>query len=301
MRWKGRRVSSNVEDRRGGGAKAGGISIIGLIVAFAAWKFFGVDPQQAYQTTKQVTQGVSGTAETRGLENPTPEQQESIDFVGTVLADTEDTWTQVFQQQLNQQYVPPKLVLFNGIVNSGCGTAQAAMGPFYCPADQKVYIDTAFFKDMRTQMGISGEQNATELSRNDQAGDFAQAYVVAHEVGHHIQTILGISSQVQQARQQASEVQSNQLSVRQELQADCLAGVWAYHNHQRTQFLEQGDVQEAMDAAHKIGDDYLQKRARGQVVPDSFTHGSSAQRVQWFNTGLKSGQVSNCDTFNQNI
>ncbi|MDM1343901.1 neutral zinc metallopeptidase [Acinetobacter pseudolwoffii] len=301
MRWKGRRVSSNVEDRRGGGAKAGGISIVGLIVAFVAWKFFGVDPQQAYQTTKQVTQGVSGTAETRGLENPTPEQQESIDFVGTVLADTEDTWTQVFQQQLNQQYVPPKLVLFNGIVNSGCGTAQAAMGPFYCPADQKVYIDTAFFKDMRTQMGIGGEQNATELSRNDQAGDFAQAYVVAHEVGHHIQTILGISSQVQQARQQASEVQSNQLSVRQELQADCLAGVWAYHNHQRTQFLEQGDVQEAMDAAHKIGDDYLQKRARGQVVPDSFTHGSSAQRVQWFNTGLKSGQVSNCDTFNQNI
>ncbi|AUC05706.1 MULTISPECIES: KPN_02809 family neutral zinc metallopeptidase [Acinetobacter] len=301
MRWKGRRVSSNVEDRRGGGAKAGGISIIGLIVAFVAWKFFGVDPQQAYQTTKQVTQGVSGTAETRGLENPTPEQQESIDFVGTVLADTEDTWTQVFQQQLNQQYVPPKLVLFNGIVNSGCGTAQAAMGPFYCPADQKVYIDTAFFKDMRSQMGITGEQNATELSRNDQAGDFALAYVVAHEVGHHIQTILGISSQVQQARQQASEVQSNQLSVRQELQADCLAGVWAYHNHERTQFLEQGDVQEAMDAAHKIGDDYLQKRARGQVVPDSFTHGSSAQRVQWFNTGLKSGQVANCDTFNQNI
>ncbi|MGV2949154.1 KPN_02809 family neutral zinc metallopeptidase [Acinetobacter sp. AGC35] len=301
MRWKGRRVSSNVEDRRGGGAKAGGISIIGLIVAFVAWKFFGVDPQQAYQTTKQVTQGVSGTAETRGLENPTPEQQESIDFVGTVLADTEDTWTQVFQQQLNQQYVPPKLVLFNGIVNSGCGTAQAAMGPFYCPADQKVYIDTAFFKDMRSQMGITGEQNATELSRNDQAGDFALAYVVAHEVGHHIQTILGISSQVQQARQQASEVQSNQLSVRQELQADCLAGVWAYHNHERTQFLEQGDVQEAMDAAHKIGDDYLQKRARGQVVPDSFTHGSSAQRVQWFNTGLKSGQVANCDPFNQNI
>lgn len=301
MRWKGRRVSSNVEDRRGGGAKAGGISIVGLIVAFVAWKFFGVDPQQAYQTTKQVTQGVSGATETRGLENPTPEQQESIDFVGTVLADTEDTWNQVFQQQLNQQYVPPKLVLFNGIVNSGCGTAQAAMGPFYCPTDQKVYIDTAFFKDMRTQMGITGEQNATELSRNDQAGDFALAYVVAHEVGHHIQTILGISSQVQQARQQASEVQSNQLSVRQELQADCLAGVWAYHNHERTQFLEQGDVQEAMDAAHKIGDDYLQKRARGQVVPDSFTHGSSAQRVQWFNTGLKSGQVANCDTFNQNI
>lgn len=300
MRWKGRRVSSNVEDRRGGGAKAGGISILGLIIAFVAWKFLGVDPQQAYQTTKQVTQGVS-SAETRGLENPTPEQQEAIDFVGTVLADTEDTWSQIFQQQLNQQYTAPKLVLFSGVVNSGCGTAQSAMGPFYCPADQKVYIDTAFFKDMRTQMGISGEQNSTELSRNDQAGDFAQAYVVAHEVGHHIQTILGISSQVQQARQQATQAQGNQLSVRQELQADCLAGVWAYHNHERTQFLEQGDVQEAMDAAHKIGDDYLQKKAQGHVVPDSFTHGTSAQRVKWFNTGLKSGQMSACDTFNQNI
>lgn len=301
MRWKGRRVSTNVEDRRGGGgAKAGGISILGLIVAFVAWKFFGVDPQQAYQATKQVT-SQSQPAETQGLEHPTPEQQEAIDFVGTVLADTEDTWNQVFQQQLNKQYVPPKLVLFNGVVNSGCGTAQSAMGPFYCPADQKVYIDTAFFKDMRTQMGISGEQNTTELSSTDQAGDFAQAYVVAHEVGHHIQTILGISSQVQQARRQSSEVEGNQLSVRQELQADCLAGVWAHHNQQRTQFLEAGDVEEAMDAAHKIGDDYLQKRARGQVVPDSFTHGSSAQRVHWFNTGLKSGQLANCDTFNQAI
>ncbi|TSH77792.1 neutral zinc metallopeptidase [Acinetobacter sp. RF15A] len=301
MRWKGRRVSTNVEDRRGGGgAKAGGISILGLIVAFVAWKFFGVDPQQAYQATKQVT-SQSQPAETQGLEHPTPEQQEAIDFVGTVLADTEDTWNQVFQQQLNKQYVPPKLVLFNGVVNSGCGTAQSAMGPFYCPADQKVYIDTAFFKDMRTQMGISGEQNTTELSSTDQAGDFAQAYVVAHEVGHHIQTILGISSQVQQARRQSSEVEGNQLSVRQELQADCLAGVWAHHNQQRTQFLEAGDVEEAMDAAHKIGDDYLQKRARGQVIPDSFTHGSSAQRVHWFNTGLKSGQLANCDTFNQAI
>lgn len=302
MRWKGRRVSSNVEDHRGGGgAKAGRISIIGLIVAFLAWKFLGVDPQQAYQTTKQVTSGLSSSTETRSLDNPTPEQQESIDFVGTVLADTEDTWSQVFQSQLNQQYVAPKLVLFNGSVNSACGTAQSAMGPFYCPADQKVYIDTAFFKDMRDQMGISGEQNATELSRDDQAGDFAMAYVVAHEVGHHIQTILGVSSQIQQARQQANEVQSNQLSVRQELQADCFAGVWVYHNHERTQFLEQGDVQEAMDAAHKIGDDYLQKRATGHVVPDSFTHGTSAQRVQWFNTGLKSGQMSSCDTFKQGI
>ncbi|MCL6231052.1 MULTISPECIES: neutral zinc metallopeptidase [Acinetobacter] len=301
MRWKGRRVSSNVEDRRGGGgAKAGGISILGLVVAFVAWKFFGVDPQQAYQATKQVT-SQGQTAEVKGLDNPTPEQQEAMDFVGTVLADTEDTWTKVFQEQLNAQYKPPKLVMFNGVVNSGCGTAQAAMGPFYCPADQKVYIDTAFFKDMRTQMGITGEQNQTELSRQDQAGDFAQAYVVAHEVGHHIQTILGISEQVQQARAQASKAEGNRYSVMQELQADCFAGIWAHHNQQRTQFLEQGDVEEAMDAAHKIGDDYLQKSATGQVVPDSFTHGTSEQRMKWFQTGLKSGNINSCDTFNQAI
>ncbi|WP_180059509.1 MULTISPECIES: neutral zinc metallopeptidase [unclassified Acinetobacter] len=301
MRWKGRRVSSNVEDRRGGGgAKAGGISILGLVVAFVAWKFFGVDPQQAYQATKQVT-SQGQTAEVKGLDNPTPEQQEAMDFVGTVLADTEDTWTKVFQEQLNAQYKAPKLVMFNGVVNSGCGTAQAAMGPFYCPADQKVYIDTAFFKDMRTQMGITGEQNQTELSRQDQAGDFAQAYVVAHEVGHHIQTILGISEQVQQARAQASKAEGNRYSVMQELQADCFAGIWAHHNQQRTQFLEQGDVEEAMDAAHKIGDDYLQKSATGQVVPDSFTHGTSEQRMKWFQTGLKSGNINSCDTFNQTI
>lgn len=301
MRWKGRRVSSNVEDRRGGGgAKAGGISILGLVVAFVAWKFFGVDPQQAYQATKQVT-SQGQTAEVKGLDNPTPEQQEAMDFVGTVLADTEDTWTKVFQEQLNAHYKPPKLVMFNGVVNSGCGTAQAAMGPFYCPADQKVYIDTAFFKDMRTQMGITGEQNQTELSRQDQAGDFAQAYVVAHEVGHHIQTILGISEQVQQARAQASKAEGNRYSVMQELQADCFAGIWAHHNQQRTQFLEQGDVEEAMDAAHKIGDDYLQKSATGQVVPDSFTHGTSEQRMKWFQTGLKSGNINSCDTFNQAI
>ena len=225
----------------------------------------------------------------------------TIVLIGTVLADTEDTWTQVFQQQLNSQYVPPKLVLFSGVVNSGCGTAQSAMGPFYCPTDQKVYIDTSFFKLMHQQMGISGEKNTTELARRDQAGDFAQAYVVAHEVGHHLQTLLGISEQVQKARNQANKVQSNQLSVRQELQADCFAGIWANRTQQRTQFLEQGDIEEAMDAAQKIGDDYLQKRATGQVVPDSFTHGTSQQRMQWFQTGLKSGNISDCDTFNQAI
>ncbi|EOR10526.1 KPN_02809 family neutral zinc metallopeptidase [Acinetobacter tandoii] len=303
MRWKGRRVSSNIEDRRGGGAgrKMGGFSILGLVVAFVAWKFFGVDPQQAYQVTQQVTQQASVSTETKGLDNPTPEQQEAMDFVGTVLADTEDTWNVVFQQQLNQQYTAPKLVMFTGAVNSGCGAAQAAMGPFYCPVDQKVYIDTTFFKDMRQQMGIGGEQNQTELTRQDQAGDFAQAYVVAHEVGHHVQNLLGISDQVHKARTQTSKVEANQLSVRQELQADCLAGIWAYHNQQRTQFLQQGDIEEAMDAAHKIGDDYLQKQSTGQVVPDSFTHGSSQQRMKWFQAGLKSGNLKDCDTFKQPI
>lgn len=299
MRWKGRRVSSNLEDRRGGGgAKAGGISILGLVVAFVAWKFFGVDPQQAYQATKQVTS--NNQQQAIGIENPTPEQQETAAFVGTVLADTEDTWTTVFQKQ-GMQYQAPKLVMFSGVVNSGCGTAQSAMGPFYCPADQKIYIDTDFFKDMRQQMGISGERNQSELSTQNAAGDFAQAYVIAHEVGHHIQNLLGISTQVQQARQRATEAQGNQLSVRLELQADCLAGVWAKDTHQRTQFLEQGDVEEAMDAAHKIGDDYLQKKARGHVVPDSFTHGTSQQRMYWFERGMKTGDVNQCDTFNASI
>ncbi|MBO3672457.1 neutral zinc metallopeptidase [Acinetobacter soli] len=296
MRWKGRRVSSNVEDRRGSsGAKVGGISIIGLVVAFVAWKFFGVDPQQAYQATQQITaaQSQTGTAP----EQLSAEQKEASDFVGTILADTEDTWTPIFQQ-LGQSYVAPKLVLFNGRDQSACGTAESAMGPFYCPSDQKVYIDTQFFKEMRQQMGISGDKNQTELSRQDQAGDFAQAYVVAHEVGHHIQNLLGISSQVQRAQAQANRTQANQLSVRLELQADCFAGIWANRNQERTQFLEAGDVEEAMDAAQKIGDDYLQKRATGQVVPDSFTHGTSQQRMHWFETGLKSGDLNQCDTFN---
>lgn len=296
MRWKGRRVSSNVEDRRGSsGAKVGGISIVGLVVAFVAWKFFGVDPQQAYQATQQITaaQSQTGTAP----EQLSAEQKEASDFVGTILADTEDTWTPIFQQ-LGQSYVAPKLVLFNGRDQSACGTAESAMGPFYCPSDQKVYIDTQFFKEMRQQMGISGDKNQTELSRQNQAGDFAQAYVVAHEVGHHIQNLLGISSQVQRAQAQANRTQANQLSVRLELQADCFAGIWANRNQERTQFLEAGDVEEAMDAAQKIGDDYLQKRATGQVVPDSFTHGTSQQRMHWFETGLKSGDLNQCDTFN---
>ena len=299
MRWKGRRISTNVEDRRGGGAaKAGGISILGLIVAFVAWKFFGVDPQMAYQATKSVTQ--QQQVSDQAPQQLTPEQEEASEFVGTVLADTEDTWSPIFKH-LGGTYTPPKLVMFSGAIRSGCGTAQAAMGPFYCPADQKVYIDTAFFKEMRQQMGISGEQNQTELSRQDQAGDFAQAYVIAHEVGHHVQNLLGISSQVQQAQSQGSRTQGNQLSVRLELQADCFSGIWANHNEQRTQFLEQGDIEEAMDAAQKIGDDYLQKQATGQVVPDSFTHGTSQQRMHWFQVGLKTGDLNQCNTFESNL
>lgn len=300
MRWKGRRVSNNVEDRRGGGAKVGGISLLGLVVAFVAWKFFGVDPQQAYQVTKQISAQVQ-PVQTQGLDQPTPEQAESMQFVGTVLADTEDTWTQIFNTQLNQNYQAPKLVLFSGAVQSGCGAAQSAMGPFYCPTDQKVYLDTDFFHDMRTQMGITGEKNTTELAQQNQAGDFAQAYVIAHEVGHHVQKLLGISDQVYQARLKSSENEANRLSVRQELQADCFAGIWAHHNQQRTQFLQQGDIEEALDAAHKIGDDYLQKTTTGHVVPDSFTHGTSAQRMKWFQIGFNTGSVQSCDTFNQNI
>lgn len=298
MRWKGRRTSNNVQDRRGGGAvKTGGISIIGVIIAFVAWKFFGVNPMQAYQMSSQVTQ--SSSAHQAAPENETAEQQEARLFVSTVLADTEDTWVPIFQQ-IGREYQEPTLVMYSGATSTACGTGQSAMGPFYCPADQTVYIDTTFFKEMRTQMDITGEQNQSELSRQDQAGDFAQAYVIAHEVGHHVQTLLGISQQVNKARQQVSQTEGNQLSVRQELQADCLAGLWAKQTNQRTQFLEQGDIAEAMDAAEKIGDDYLQRKARGSVVPDSFTHGTSEQRQRWFDRGFTSGDINQCDTFNTN-
>lgn len=298
MRWKGRRTSSNVQDRRGGGAvKTGGISIIGVIIAFVAWKFFGVNPMQAYQMSSQVTQ--SSSAQQAAPENETAEQQEARLFVSTVLADTEDTWVPIFQQ-IGREYQEPTLVMYSGATSTACGTGQSAMGPFYCPADQTVYIDTTFFKEMRTQMDITGEQNQSELSRQDQAGDFAQAYVIAHEVGHHVQTLLGISQQVNKARQQVSQTEGNQLSVRQELQADCLAGLWAKQTNQRHQFLEQGDIAEAMDAAEKIGDDYLQRKSRGSVVPDSFTHGTSEQRQRWFDRGFTSGDINQCDTFNTN-
>ncbi len=293
MQWRGRRQSSNIEDRRGGGGKkVGGVSIIGLIIAFVLWQVFGISPE----TTMGVTQQIQTQTQSSAPATETADMAESREFVATVLADTEDVWTPIFAQA-GQRYQPPSLVLFSGAVQSACGSATSASGPFYCPADQKVYLDTGFFRDMRTQMNIGGEQNSTELTRTDQAGDFAQAYVIAHEVGHHVQTLLGISQQVRQAQAQASTAAANNLSVRQELQADCFAGLWARHNHERTQFLQQGDIEEALDAAEKIGDDYLQRQARGHAVPDSFTHGTSAQRKRWFYRGFETGDVNQCDTF----
>ncbi len=293
MQWRGRRQSSNIEDRRGGGGKkVGGVSIIGLIIAFVLWQVFGISPE----TTMGVTQQIQTQAQSSAPATETADMAESREFVATVLADTEDVWTPIFAQA-GQRYQPPSLVLFSGAVQSACGSATSASGPFYCPADQKVYLDTQFFRDMRTQMNIGGEQNSTELTRTDLAGDFAQAYVIAHEVGHHVQTLLGISQQVRQAQAQASTAAANNLSVRQELQADCFAGMWARHNHERTQFLQPGDIEEALDAAEKIGDDYLQRQARGHAVPDSFTHGTSAQRKRWFYRGFETGDVNQCDTF----
>ncbi|MCF9034591.1 neutral zinc metallopeptidase [Acinetobacter nectaris] len=299
MRWKDREESSNVEDRRGGGLKAGGISILGIVVAFVAWKFFGVNPQQAYQVTKQVTQQ-QGQPTNKPLEHQTVDQAEAKQFTSTVLADTEKTWTQIFQEN-GKKYTDPKLVLYSGATQTACGAGRAAMGPFYCPTDQKIYLDTTFFQEMKAKMGITGSSGNTEFSRKDQAGDFALAYVIAHEVGHHVQNLLGVSDQVYNLRRQSSEKVGNQLSVKQELQADCFAGVWAKRTNDRVKFLDEGDIHQAMDAAEKIGDDYLQKRATGQVVPDSFTHGTSQQRMHWFDRGFQSGNIHDCDTFNSAI
>ena len=213
----------------------------------------------------------------------TAEEKELVDFVSVILADTEDTWTALFRKK-GETYQEPRLVLFRDVVKSACGMAQSAMGTFYCPGDQQVYIDLGFYDQLK--------------NRFKAPGDFAQAYVIAHEVGHHIQTLVGISSSVQAARKKLSEAEGNKLSVRQELQADCLAGVWAHHANRSRQLLEVGDVEEGLTAASAIGDDTLQKQSQGYVSPDSFTHGSSAQRVKWFKIGLASGDMDSCDTFN---
>jgi predicted metalloprotease len=275
MRWSGRRESENVEDRRGmpmKGVAAGGGGILLLIVIVIS-VLTGKDPTPLLQQAQQQAQQQGG-----GEAQPVDPAQEPLrQFVSVVLADTEDAWQALLPKEIGRPYEQPKLVLFTGQVNSACGFASAAVGPFYCPGDHKVYLDLAFFDEMKRKFGAPG--------------DFAMAYVVAHEVGHHVQNLLGLSDKVHQARGQVSQEEYNALSVRLELQADYLAGVWAHHAEKTKQILESGDVEEALNAANAIGDDTLQKRAQGYVVPDSFTHGSSAQRVRWFKRGLESGDV----------
>jgi len=279
MLWKKGRRSDNVEDRRGSGVRmslAGGG--IGTIVLALVALYFGVDPSVVLQGLN-----VESTNSTSTTSQPiSPEQEQLKDFVSVVLADTEDTWTALFHD-MNGSYQEPKLVLFSGVVQSACGMAESAMGPFYCPGDHKVYIDLGFYDELRQRFGA--------------AGDFAQAYVIAHEVGHHVQNLLGISDKVHTAQQRAGRDGANALSVRLELQADCLAGVWANHADRTRNILETGDVDEALTAAAAIGDDNMQKQAQGYVVPESFTHGSSEQRVRWFNQGFKNGTLEQCNTF----
>ena len=285
MRWQRARRSDNVEDAGGmgggrmrlGGGRGLGLGGIAIVVVVAL--LMGEDPLQILGQITQQNASVNPQQQS-AMPTGTPEERE---FVRAILGDTEDTWRSVFQAA-GRQYQDPTLVLFNGGVQSACGFASSAVGPFYCPGDRKVYLDLDFFEEM--------------ASRFQAAGDFAQAYVIAHEVGHHVQTLLGVSAKVNAARQRGERVEGdNGLLVRQELQADCLAGVWAYHAQKRLNWLEPGDLEEALKAANAIGDDRLQRQGRGQVVPDSFTHGTSAQRVRWFKMGFENGQVGRCDTF----
>lgn len=290
MRWQNRRRSSNVEVRGGARKKTLGGGILGIVVGLFLWLVMGVNPMTAFQTGSQI----AGSTQTQQTRQPTAEYQQEIAFLETVLASTEDVWQDIFAQS-QQRYKKPNLVVFTGRVNSACGMASAVTGPFYCPADQKLYLDTQFFYEMRQKMGITGDLQAGQ--RTAKAGDFAQAYVVAHEVGHHVQTLLGISSQVHKARIRMTKTKGNVLSVKQELQADCFAGIWANHSNKRNRWLEQGDIEEALHAASQIGDDVIQSKQTGYVRPESFTHGSSAQRVKWFKRGFMSGDINSCDTF----
>jgi len=289
MKWEGNRESDNVEDRRSGGGGGGGAPVFGgrsigigtIVVALLGGWVLGINPL----TILGLLSGGGPPAHVQ--QQPGPAQRPPADdtmarFVSTVLADTEDVWGQVFSQG-GGRYQEPRLVLFRGSTPTSCGTGQAAMGPFYCPADQKVYIDLGFYETLKNRLGAPG--------------DFAQAYVIAHEVGHHVQNQLGISGKVDQMRGRVSKAEYNALSVRLELQADCFAGVWAHHAQNARKILEQGDVEEAMNAAAKIGDDALQRAQGGAVVPESFTHGTSAQRQRWFHNGLQNGSVKACDTF----
>lgn len=278
MRWEFGRRSDNVEDRRGGGGVSPGLvggGLGGLILTVIAL-LLGVDPA----IIEQVAPRDGGyKVPTQTTSQPRDEMGQ---FVSVVLADTEDTWKPLFRQ-MGRNYQEPKLVLFENSVRSACGYASSAVGPFYCPPDQKVYLDLGFFRDLKNKLGAPG--------------DFAQAYVIAHEVGHHVQNLMGISDEVRSVQNRVGQVQANQLSVRLELQADCFAGIWAHHAQRQRQIIEQGDIQEAMNAAASIGDDRLQKQAKGYVVPESFTHGSSAQRVKWFKRGIQTGSVDACNTF----
>ncbi|AMN50593.1 MULTISPECIES: neutral zinc metallopeptidase [unclassified Psychrobacter] len=291
MKWQGRRGSSNVRTSSGGGKMIGG-GIGGIIIAGILWLVFGVNPMTALQTGQVVAGGGNNSST-----EPATGDDRDTQFVKVVLADTEAVWHQVFNEG-GQTYQEPSLILFNGQVSSACGSATAATGPFYCPGDQTVYLDTSFFAEMRQNLGISGDQQGSgDIENKGRAGDFAQAYVISHEVGHHVQTLLGITQQVNEASRQVTRAQANKLSVLQELQADCFAGVWAQRNQQRVQFLEPGDIDEAINAASQIGDDRLAQASGRAVTPDSFTHGTSQQRVQWFTRGLESGNVQSCDTF----
>ena len=283
MRWQGRRQSDNVDDRRrmSGPAMAGGGGLITLVILLGLM-FMGVDPRIAQLVAQfggaaleqQLPQG-GRQAQQAPLD---PEQEELAAFTRVVLADTEDVWGTLFPEYFGGRYREPTLVMFTGRVQSACGLASAAVGPFYCPADQRVYVDLSFYEELQQRFGAPG--------------DFAQAYVIGHEVGHHVQKLLGISDQVQAARSRASEVESNRLSVRLELQADFLAGVWAHHLAKYADVLDEGDIREAIDAAAAIGDDRIQRQAQGYVVPDAFTHGSSEQRVRWFTLGFREGDPS---------
>jgi len=282
MRWESGRQSENVEDRRGVKVSrrvaGGGIGTV-LLVLVAL--YFGIDPSIILNQGQMSVPGTGAPTQSAPY-SVSPEEKRLAEFVSVVLADTEDTW-QVLFRGMGKTYEEPKLVLFAGAVESACGMASTAVGPFYCPMDQKVYIDLSFYNDLKNRFGAPG--------------DFAQAYVIAHEVGHHVQNLLGIADKVQSLRSRSSETEANKLSVMMELQADCLAGVWAYHADRARKILEQGDVEEALNAASSIGDDRMQRQARGHVTPDSFTHGSSAQRVRWFKRGIETGNIGQCNTF----
>ncbi|MCZ7851343.1 zinc metallopeptidase [Agrobacterium salinitolerans] len=302
MEWRGRRQSDNIEDRRGMsagsgdpfsrggmripvGRRGGGIGIGGLLVILLISWVLGINPLTLLTGGDLSMDGGGTTQQQSGTRPQGQSSDETTAFVRTVLAETEDTWSGIFQSA-GETYQKPTLVLFSGQVSSACGNASAASGPFYCPGDRKVYLDTNFFKELDQRFGA--------------AGDFAQAYVIAHEVGHHVQNLTGVLPEFNRRRQSMSQVDANRMSVRVELQADCYAGIWGKFTEQKG-ILEAGDLEEALNAAHQIGDDTLQKQTQGYVVPDSFNHGTSAQRMEWFKRGFQSGRVEDCDTFSANI